>query len=125
MIPRPAPLTDSPWFWLLLFGSVGLVMLTAVEPKFAKRQERIERMHQSRQLGRPAGGKPAETGERVETPFWQPTRQATLRPLMLFLAGVLVVAMVAMQIRRQAAMADYRQGQAAESEASKSEGGQP
>ncbi|HET6880227.1 MAG TPA: hypothetical protein VFI31_08735 [Pirellulales bacterium] len=125
MIPRPAPLTDSPWFWLLLFGSVGLVMLTAVEPKFAKRQERIERMHQSRQPGRQAGADPAEARERAETPFWQPTRQATLRPLMLFLAGVLVAGVVAMQIRRQAAMADFRQALAAESEASKTKGGKP
>ncbi|HVX12101.1 MAG TPA: hypothetical protein VHC22_13050 [Pirellulales bacterium] len=100
----PPPITDSPLFWLLLFGSVGLVLLTAIEPKFALRQERIERMHESRELGRQRTG--TAIGDREartvpETPVWQPTRQATLRPLMLFVAGMLVVAMGILHVRRR------------------------
>jgi hypothetical protein len=120
MPSRPAPATDSPLFWLLLFGSVGLVMLTAIEPKFAKRQQRIERMQQSREHGRPVGDEAAEAGEGGadggKTPFWQATHTATLRPLMLFLAAVLVGGIVAMQIRRQKLLTEYRRAVAAENQ---------
>jgi hypothetical protein len=115
MISRPPPVTDSPLFWLLLFGSAGLLMLTAVEPKYIKRQERIVRMQESRERARPAGSEAVDDGQKAGrmTPLWQPTEQATLRPLMLFLACVLFVAMIVMQVRRQRAIARYRQAQAA------------
>ncbi|HEV3022630.1 MAG TPA: hypothetical protein VGX76_09180 [Pirellulales bacterium] len=45
---RAKPLTDSPWFWLLLFGSMAMAMSVAVQPRFARRYERLERMHQAR-----------------------------------------------------------------------------
>ena len=94
-----SPITDSPLFWLMLFASVGLVMLAAVEPKFATRHERIERMQQSRERAaertHPAGN------ENVSEPAirWQPGRPVTLRPLMLFVVAILVLAMIGMQIR--------------------------
>lgn len=104
--PQPGPVTDSPLFWLLLFGSMGLVMLTVVEPKFIKRQERIDRMHQSRQrtlrqAPQASDGAGGQLANRAETPVWRPGKQASLRPLMLFMAGVLVTAMIAMQLRRR------------------------
>ena len=50
---RPAerlpPLTDSPWFWLVLFGGMGLMALVAVGPKYGRRQAPIERKFQARQ----------------------------------------------------------------------------
>lgn len=115
MISRPPPVTDSPLFWVLLFGSVGLLMLTAVEPKYMKRQERIVRMQQSREHARPADAKAADVEQEAgrTAPLWQPASHATLRPLMLFLACALFVAMVVMQVRRQRAIARYRQVQAA------------
>jgi hypothetical protein len=119
MLLRPAPITDSPLFWLLLFGSVGLVMLTAVEPKFAKRQERIERMQQSREFARQPRDQTADAGQSFEqsaTQVWQPVRQATLRPLMVFLAGMLMAGMVIMHLRRRKAIAECRPNDAAELE---------
>ena len=110
--PQPGPVTDSPLFWLLLFGSVGLVMLTAVEPKFIKRQERIERMHQSRQRARQPAQRGSDdagqSGESAEAPVWRPGKQASLRPLMLFMAAVLAVAMIVLHVRRQQAIAACR-----------------
>ncbi|HVA46265.1 MAG TPA: hypothetical protein VNH11_07820 [Pirellulales bacterium] len=98
------PISDSPLFWLMLFASVGLVMLAAVEPKFARRQERIERMQQSRQRAAQrnrAASKEGRASERSAVPEWQPAGRATLRPLMLFVAGLLVAAMIGMHIRRR------------------------
>jgi hypothetical protein len=46
--PRP-PITDSLWFWLVVYGSMAVVALAAIAPKHAKRQERIDRMGQARQ----------------------------------------------------------------------------
>ncbi|HWB10577.1 MAG TPA: hypothetical protein VG826_15210 [Pirellulales bacterium] len=135
MIPRPPPVTDSPLFWVLLFGSVGLVMLTAVEPKYIKRQERIarmqqtrERVHTSRAAGSPQVAPALRDGEAIATQprpgeeptAWQPVKQASLRPLMLFLACLLIVAMISMQVRRQREIARYRQTVAALEEGSRS-----
>lgn len=109
MESRPPPITDSPWFWLLLFGGVALVMLTAIEPKFSRRQERLDRMQQSRQLGRPVapGGDDADSSP---APLWQPTRRANLRPLMLFLASILAGAIVVMHLRRRTIWRRSNQG---------------
>jgi hypothetical protein len=120
MIPRPAPITDSPLFWVLLFGSVGLVMLTAIEPKYIKRQERISRMQQTRERVRAAQTRVGESAEQADRTFWQPAQEASLRPLMLFLAALLVAAMIVMQVRRQKAIAHYRQALAAFEEGSRS-----
>ena len=46
---RLPPVTDSPWFWLVLFGTVGLAALTAISPKYGRRQAPIERKYQARQ----------------------------------------------------------------------------
>jgi hypothetical protein len=106
MPDRPPPVTDSPWFWLMLFGSVALVMLAAVEPKFARRQERLERMQQSRQSGRSAERAAGGDSEPSQTPFWQPSHRTSLRPLMLFLAALLAVGIIVLNVRRKRAMAE-------------------
>jgi hypothetical protein len=41
-------LTDSPWFWGLLFSLMGLVALVIIAPKYDRRQGQIE----GRYLGR-------------------------------------------------------------------------
>lgn len=100
-------MTDSPWFWLMLFGSVALVMLAAVEPKFARRQERLERMQQSRELGRSAGRPVGGNSESSPSPFWQPGPRNTLRPLMLFLAAILAAGIIVLNVRRKRALAAH------------------
>lgn len=47
-MPRPAPITDSPWFWFSLFTAVGLSALLATGGKFGNRQAQIERKGQAR-----------------------------------------------------------------------------
>jgi hypothetical protein len=47
--PSAPPLTDSPWFWLCLFGCAALIGLVVVAPKYAKRGQRLEWQHQGRE----------------------------------------------------------------------------
>lgn len=89
-------------FWLLLFGSTALLMLAVIEPKFAKRQERLERMSQSRVRAAQAisSEKTASDGSvYTESPRWQATQRPTLRPLIFFIALVLLAASLVMRFR--------------------------
>lgn len=43
------PISDSPWFWLYLFATGGLISLVLITPKFSQRQVEIERQAQGRE----------------------------------------------------------------------------
>jgi hypothetical protein len=45
MSPR---LTENPWFWLMLFGSLGAVGVVVIGPKYGPRLARMERMAETR-----------------------------------------------------------------------------
>jgi hypothetical protein len=44
-----SPLTDSPWFWVYLFATFALIVLTVMRPRVLERQVQIERKEQGRQ----------------------------------------------------------------------------
>jgi hypothetical protein len=44
-----APITDSPWFWLLVFCAAGLLFLAAIWPRYAARQRRLEMQYRARE----------------------------------------------------------------------------
>jgi hypothetical protein len=80
---RP-PLTDSPWFWVLLFSVVGLIAVAAISGQYGKRQARLERQYQARE--RIAEGTIGEAGQRE---YASPERTLIpLWPLALVLGGV-------------------------------------
>ena len=88
------PITDSPWFWVVLFSIFGLILLLLFYPKYRDLQSMRERQYQAR--------------ERVqEDATNDPTRRAYSRPdatliplwpLVVLLGGVAAVA-AAMLIR--------------------------
>src|SRR5688500_12702776 len=41
-------LTDSPWFWVMMFSLVALGALAAIGGKYGRRQAAIERQYQAR-----------------------------------------------------------------------------
>ena len=47
-MPKPPPITDAPWFWLLVFSSTALVALLAIGPKYGRRQQGVERKFEAR-----------------------------------------------------------------------------
>lgn len=47
--PRRKSITESPWYWVCLFCTAGLVALVLVGPKFEARQAQIERQYQGRE----------------------------------------------------------------------------
>ena len=99
---RRPPITESPWFWLALFGGVGLLGVMVIGPKYAVRTARIERMQGTRErvameraqgtVAANAQTPPAETASAFEH---EPYLPADNRPplTLLWLAGIMIVLM--------------------------------
>ena len=80
----PRPLTDSPWFWVYLFGTAALIALALVAPKFGPRQAQIEREYQGR-----TRAAQNLNGVEPDLPMSSSERTLiTLQPLFLALAGI-------------------------------------
>jgi hypothetical protein len=43
------PVTDSPWFWVLMFSLIGIAAIVAIGGQYGKRQARLERQYQARE----------------------------------------------------------------------------
>jgi hypothetical protein len=104
----PYQLSDSPLFWFLLFGGVAIFAAALIQPKFAQREARLERMYQARQQAaarmnaRSAAGQgaaqaigsgrddqdPGAAEQLADEPI------VSLRSLMLLLAAVMVAASI-------------------------------
>jgi hypothetical protein len=89
------PVTDSPWFWVLLFSVVGLLAVAAISGQYGKRQARLERQYQARE--RVAGGTVGEPDQRdYATPD---STLIPLWPLAVVLVGVAIAS--AMMLGRE------------------------
>jgi hypothetical protein len=80
----PRPITDSPWFWVYLFGTAALIALALASPKFGPRQAQIEREYQGRTRA-------AQNLTGAEPDLTMSTAQrtlVTLRPLFIALAAI-------------------------------------
>jgi Flp pilus assembly protein TadB len=101
-------LSDSPWFWLLMFGAAAVAALAAVAPKHVRRQERLVRMQAARErlqsaaVRSAAGPNSSPPSTEDSAPWVVEQPHVSVRPLMVFLASALfVAALVAgwMQVR--------------------------
>ncbi|MGE0760977.1 MAG: hypothetical protein AB7O38_28455 [Pirellulaceae bacterium] len=87
MVARTS-ITDSPWYWVYLFCTAGLVALVLMGPRYASRQVEIERELQGRQraIQNLSGEEPrAEMSD-------EGRMQIGLRPLYFVLGGLLALA---------------------------------
>ena len=95
-----APITDSPWFWVLAFSVVALIALVAISGQYGKRQARLERQYQARErvadgaVGDNAVGDPERreyaSPDNTLVPLW---------PLAILLVGV--IGFAAVMLRRE------------------------
>jgi len=81
--PARPPLTDSPWFWLLLFSAAGIACLLIIAPQYRPRQRRLEMQYRAREeiIRRQAAGEPTArtTGNEGDAP--PPTTSELIIPL--------------------------------------------
>jgi hypothetical protein len=80
-------ITESPWYWVYVFCTAGLVALLLVGPRYSVRQTQIERSAQGRQraIQNLAGEQPAPMPDEERT-------RISLRPLYFLLSVVLCIA---------------------------------
>lgn len=100
--PRTSP-TDSPWFWMGLFAWAAILGLLVIGPKYAARQQGLERRQEGRETGwrnRVANGDASGVvSENGDEPAPALARRMLL-PLFAVLSLVLVAATWAILIRR-------------------------
>ncbi|MBL8829161.1 MAG: hypothetical protein JNM18_19415 [Planctomycetaceae bacterium] len=79
------PLTDSPFFWLVVFGAAALIGGLAIAPKYTQRMDRVERMYEARNKA---------YAERIGVDTSQTTvamnRDVSIRELLIFVAVLLL-----------------------------------
>ena len=97
------PITDSPWYWVLLFAVVSLGALLALSGKYGRRQSIIERKYQAREHIATQSSA-ARAGEQVPTVDYSTAEKPLIVvwPLAVLLTTVAVVAF-AMLVRRKVA----------------------
>jgi hypothetical protein len=87
---EPSSVTETPWFWVMLFSLAALAAIATIGPKFERREQIIETKFHARERGlQREAAEPAEAG--AEGPQWN--TMFTLGPI----AGVVgVLAMVSL-----------------------------
>jgi hypothetical protein len=116
-VPVPSPaLTDSPWFWLLLFSCGAVVALVVAGPKYMVRQARIENRFQNRETALAWEGQEIESPEAVAAarmPDASNRRELLipLEPLLLGTATLVALGMIGVswfQLKRRSQSCSQR-----------------
>jgi hypothetical protein len=98
-LPPSHALTDSPWFWLLLFAGFGIGAMLAIGPKYSLRQGGIETRFQNRQMARQWNGEEIESAQAIEavrlpTAPGERSLLISLRPLFIGIGGVIALVLL-------------------------------
>lgn len=91
--PNAAALTDSPWFWIEVFGCAALLGLTLIGGKYQQREARLEQRYESRQeiFDRQSQGRlRVDEAASVQTP-----PESLERPLLVSLRPLFILMIVA------------------------------
>lgn len=90
------PVTDSPWFWVCLFSTMGIVLLTVFDTRIGSRQAQMEREYQARQIAGQTVMEPDGTGQLAT----RGNTRITKRPLLIILSAGVIVAWSVLWWRR-------------------------
>ncbi len=93
--PSRPPITDSPWFWLMLFCAACLVLLIVIWPKYRTRQRRLEMQYMAQEEILRRGAEGADAAPEVPTAPPAPGELIIeVWPLALLAAAGMIVAAV-------------------------------
>ncbi len=89
----PPSVTETPWFWLMLFSLAGLAAVATIGPKFDRREQSIETKFHARErgFGREAVEQPDENTP-AQVPQWNPI--FTVGPIVGVLGVVALISMM-------------------------------
>ena len=92
---QPSPVTESPWFWVMLFSLAALAAIATIGPKFEQREQSIETKFHARERGlhREAVEQPADDAP-SQIPEWN--LMFTLWPIAAVVGAVAIVSFVGM-----------------------------
>lgn len=92
---KPPRITDSPWYWLYLYCTFGLIALVVAGPKIAQLQLQSEQNYQGRQRANQQAA-----GQEITIPLATlEDRRVKLTPLFLILAALLCLGWVSLWYR--------------------------
>jgi len=97
---RP-PITESPWYWVYLFATAGLIALLLAGPKYAVRQAQIEKNQADRLRAAQLASGADATAQPIRDQ--SPAARVVLWPLYLVLGAILILAWVNLIRSRRAA----------------------
>ena len=101
--PPRNTITESPWYWVYLFATAGLIALLLAGPKYAVRQTRLENNREARiRAAQLAAGQDVEQVEATE----QQSPSIPLWPLYVVLGGALAAAWFNLWWRRRGVNAE-------------------
>jgi hypothetical protein len=89
----PPSVTETPWFWLMLFSLAGLAAVATIGPKFDRREQSIETKFHARErgLGREAV-EPMDESAPAQVPQWNPI--FTAGPIVGVLGAAALISMI-------------------------------
>lgn len=111
-------LTDSPWFWVMVFCAAGVLFLLAIWPQYAARQRRLEMQYLAREeiVRRQAAGEAARLpGEEGDAP--PPAAGELIIPIWPLLVPLTVLAAVSATLLWRQARRRARSGRSPPREA--------
>jgi hypothetical protein len=106
---KTAPVTDSPWYWALIFALAALAAIFTIGPKFERRQEVIETKFHGRERAQGRESKEQPTADAVNTDAHPWSRIFTLGPLILTITFIALVAFAAVARLQKRRLEDLRQ----------------
>jgi hypothetical protein len=122
---KTAPVTDSPWYWALIFALAALAAIFTIGPKFERRQEVIETKFHGRERAQGRESKEQSTTNAANPDAHPWSRIFSLGPLILTITIIALVAFAAVARLQKRRLEDLREQNRSDTAASKQQNPEP